>query len=195
MNTNLRKNKINTGEFEVKDHIFGKVFTFSHPSFGNNSRGAEKLFEVGEDCFFSSLGFSFDECMLLKSERGVLRGMHYQTELCKRQDRIITVLTGKIYVAVVDVVKERDTYGNWKGVSLSPEKRTSIYIPGEYAIGTLAEEDSLFLMFYSGSYTKGFERGFRYDDETIGIIWPKMDRRFSVSEKDLVLPSFCNRSI
>ena len=66
-------------------------------------------------------------------------------------------------------------------------------MPCDFALGTLAEEDSTILMMYDRRYTPGFDRGFRFDDAKVNVDWELPSSQIHVAEKDLLLPSFSER--
>lgn len=180
-------------EITIEKLLFEDIYKISYPSLGDSTRGANKLFERREGNAFDALGFNVDELMVFYSGRGILRGMHYQSHLCKSQDRLIYLLSGRLFIAIVDLDENRSTYGEWRSVTISEKDSAGIYIPGNYAIGTLAEKDSSFLMLYSGEYINGYDCGFRYDDDTVGIEWTLSKKDIIVADKDLSLPSFLDR--
>ena len=57
------------------------------------------------------------------SKRGTLRGLHYQ--LKSPQGKLIYVVSGSIFDVAVDIRKGSPHFGQWVGVSLSSENRTS----------------------------------------------------------------------
>lgn len=192
MNTSGISDKMRK-EFIFEEFAFGDVYQFIYPSFGDMSRGADKLFEINDDNIFSKFKFNPAESLLLHSEQGVLRGMHYQSRDCNRQNRLLYIVSGGVFVAVVDLREHKSTYGCWQGIRIADSDKVCLYVPGDFAIGTLAEVDSLILMFYDKGYEAGYDRGFRYDDDKIGITWGMPENEIHVAEKDLLLPSFQER--
>lgn len=181
-----------TGKSFVHEPIaFGAVCKITHPCFGNQARQSQKIFDASEGSVFSILGFHCDEMMALHSRRGVLRGMHYQ--IVSPQTKVIYVLQGRLFIAVVDLRKHEKTYGKWFGISVSESDSFGLYVPGDFAIGTLAEKDSAFLMLYSGKYIDGNEKGFRFDDADVGIAWTVPRNEMQVADKDKSLPLFRDR--
>ena len=62
------------------------------------------------------------------SERGVLRGLHYQ-EPPFAQSKLIRVLSGEIFDVAVDLRPDSPTGGRWVGVTLSAANRRMVYVP------------------------------------------------------------------
>ena len=54
-----------------------------------------------------------------RSARGILRGLHLQTE--KPQGKLVQVLTGSVFDVVVDCRPDSPSFGKWHGVTLSAE--------------------------------------------------------------------------
>ena len=50
-----------------------------------------------------------------KSIKGVLRGLHYQLPP-KAQGKLVRVIHGEIFDAVVDIRKDSPTFGQWLGL-------------------------------------------------------------------------------
>lgn len=61
------------------------------------------------------------------STRGVLRGMHYQTEE-HAQAKLVRVLQGEVLDVAVDIRPESDTYGQHVAVLLSAENQKQLFI-------------------------------------------------------------------
>ena len=74
---------------------------------------------------------------------------------------------------------------------LSAENRKQLYIPEGFAHGFLVLSDyAEFVYKCSRFYDANDELGIRYDDPDIGIEWPDCGCVFTLSKKDLGLPSF-----
>ena len=81
------------------------------------------------------------EDMISYQKRGVLRGIHFQTE--HSQDKLIRVLHGEVWDVAIDLRKGSKTYGQWKGIYLSEENKLSVYIPSGFGHGFLALTDKV----------------------------------------------------
>jgi len=121
------------------------------------------------------------------SKKGVLRGLHYQLPP-HAQGKLVGVIKGKIFDVAVDIRKSSPTFGKWVGEELSDENHTMLYIPAGFAHGFMALEDDTRVVYKmnGNEYHQPSERGIRFDDPAIGIIWPLENP--ILSEKDKIHP-------
>ncbi|MBY0529158.1 MAG: dTDP-4-dehydrorhamnose 3,5-epimerase [Rhabdochlamydiaceae bacterium] len=121
------------------------------------------------------------------STQGTLRGMHFQR--IPGQAKLITVVSGCIYDVVVDIRRESPTFGKWEGVYLNHETAEQLYIPVGFAHGFCVLSEEAHVMYkVSAYYDSEEERSFRFDDPTVGIVWPVQTPLLSV--RDLKAPLF-----
>jgi len=105
------------------------------------------------------------------STRGVLRGMHYQVE--RPQAKLVQVIQGEVFDVAVDIRQGSPHFGQWYGALLSSENKRQLYIPIGFAHGYyVTSETAVFQYKCSDYYHKAGERGVRWDDPGIGIVWP-----------------------
>lgn len=119
------------------------------------------------------------------SQKGVLRGLHFQREPYA-QGKLVRVVQGKAWDVAVDIRPESETYGEWIGVELSAENKTMFWIPEGFAHGFIALEDNTqFLYKTTNYYNKESEGAIIWNDPTLAIQWP-LDQvdEVLVSEKD-----------
>lgn len=122
------------------------------------------------------------------TERGTLRGMHYQT-VPAEEAKLIRCTGGSIFDVIVDVRPTSDQFMQWFGAALSARNYRMLYVPEGFAHGFLTlEPESEVVYQVSQFYTPGHERGIRYDDPAIGIEWPESVR--VISDKDAAWPDF-----
>jgi dTDP-4-dehydrorhamnose 3,5-epimerase len=105
------------------------------------------------------------------SQRGVLRGLHYQ--IAHPQGKLVRVISGEVFDVSVDLRRSSPTFGQWYGVILSAENRRSIWIPEGFAHGflTLSEQaESLYKI--TDYWSPGDERCIAWNDPDLAIDWP-----------------------
>ena len=118
-----------------------------------------------------------------KSSKGVLRGLHFQTE--NTQGKLVRVISGEVYDVAVDCRPASKTFGQWFGVVLSSENKMQFYIPEGFAHGFLVLSDEAeFVYKCTDVYNSGAEGGIPYDDPTVNVQWPQVDCPPKLSEKD-----------
>lgn len=122
-----------------------------------------------------------------QSDKGVLRGLHFQTG-DYAQGKLVRVVSGAVYDVAVDLRPDSETYAMSFGIVLSGENKKQLWIPRGFAHGYLVlEDDTIFSYKCDNYYHKSSERGIRYDDPDLSISWPTLDISFRISEKDLGL--------
>ncbi len=124
------------------------------------------------------------------SEKGVLRGLHFQ-RVPKAQAKLVRVIKGAIFDVAVDIRKDSPTFGQWVGETIDDENRRMIYVPAGFAHGYLSLEKNTEVLYkVTDYYSPSDEAGIIWNDPTIGVKWPVLDADYIVSEKDQILPQF-----
>ncbi|MBF7685630.1 dTDP-4-dehydrorhamnose 3,5-epimerase [Acinetobacter sp. B10A] len=127
------------------------------------------------------------------SQKGVLRGLHYQLNP-HAQGKLVRVVQGRAWDVAVDIRKDSETFGQWVGLELSGENHKQFWIPAGFAHGFVALEDNTqFLYKTTNYYSKACERSIVWNDANIAIDWP-IDDSFDLklTEKDKQANSFKN---
>lgn len=117
------------------------------------------------------LELDFVQDNLSYSGRGILRGLHFQNP--NPQGKLIQVLEGEVFDAVVDIRKGSPSFGQWFGVHMSAANHLQMYVPEGFAHGFLVlSESALFSYKCTDFYKPQAEYCLRWDDPDIGIEWP-----------------------
>lgn len=106
-----------------------------------------------------------------KSKKGVLRGLHFQTQ--NTQGKLVRVTEGKVFDVAVDLRKGSPTYGKWEGVILSAENKKQFYVPEGFAHGFLVLSDyATFNYKCTDFYAPQYDSGLLWNDKDVNIKWP-----------------------
>jgi len=125
-----------------------------------------------------------------KSKKNTVRGLHYQIGEFA-QDKLITVIQGKILDVAVDIRFGSPNFGKYFSVELSDQNHFQFWIPAGFAHGFEALEDNTILQYKcTNYYSKENERGIIYNDSDIGINW--RIKTPIISDKDLKNPLLKN---
>ncbi len=106
-----------------------------------------------------------------RSQRGVLRGLHYQMQ--QTQGRLVRVLAGEVFDVAVDLRRSSPHFGRWVGEVISAENQRQIWIPPGFAHGFLVLSDVAdFAYKTTDYYAPEHERSLLWNDPALGIDWP-----------------------
>lgn len=105
------------------------------------------------------------------SERGVLRGLHYQIQ--HPQGKLISVIEGSVFDVAVDLRRSSPSFGRWTGTVLSSENRRQMWIPPGFAHGFVVLGERAQCLYKTTDYWyPAFERTLQWNDPAVGIDWP-----------------------
>ena len=158
--------------FLIEPTVFGDERGFFYESF--NARAFAQA--TGTDVQFVQDNHS-------KSAKGVLRGLHYQSE--QPQGKLVRVTAGAVFDVAVDIRPQSPSYGVWVGEILSADNRRQLWIPVGLAHGFLVVSESAeFLYKTTDFYAPQHEKCIRWDDPTLNITWPLDGKQPQLSGKD-----------
>ena len=124
-----------------------------------------------------------------KSQKGVLRGLHYQLPPMA-QGKLVRVTQGEVFDVAVDIRKSSSTFGKWVGVLLSAENKRQLWIPEGFAHGFLTlSETAEFLYKTTNYYSPSQEGSIIWNDVDLDIQWPVVDK-INISDKDQSASTF-----
>ena len=119
-----------------------------------------------------------------KSVKGVLRGLHYQTE--NTQGKLVRVVSGAVFDVAVDMRESSPTFGQWVGEILSAENKRQLWVPEGFAHGFyVLTDEAEFTYKCTDYYNPTAEHSLIWNDVTVGIEWP-LEGEPSLSAKDLL---------
>ncbi len=159
------------GPLILEPRVFG-----DERGFFMESWNATSFAEIGLDVTFVQDNHS-------RSQKGVLRGMHFQNPA--PQGKLVRVVRGAVFDAIVDLRRSSPTFGQWTGVTLSAENKRMFWVPEGFAHGFLTlEDDTDFLYKCTSEYLPQNEHSLAWDDPEVGIEWPLQGIEPKLSNKD-----------
>ncbi|WP_298769024.1 dTDP-4-dehydrorhamnose 3,5-epimerase [uncultured Shewanella sp.] len=106
-----------------------------------------------------------------KSKKGILRGLHYQTE--NTQGKLVRVVSGEVFDVAVDIRKGSPTFGLWVGEYLSCDNKRQLWVPEGFAHGFYVTSDEAeFVYKCTDYYNPEAEVSIAWNDPDLGITWP-----------------------
>jgi dTDP-4-dehydrorhamnose 3,5-epimerase len=119
------------------------------------------------------------------SDRGVLRGMHFQTT--KPQAKLITCLLGRIHDVLFDLRRESPTFGQGYAVELDHAEGQCLYAPAGVAHGFLVLSEIALVQYNCSTFhdPKG-DAGVRWDSPGLRSLFPShIDPTMSARDRQL----------
>lgn len=152
-----------------------------------------RVFEDERGYFFESynestfkangLNMNFVQDNQSLSQKGVLRGLHFQNNP-HAQGKLVRVITGAVYDVALDIRKNSPTYGQWFGQELNAQNKWMMYVPEGFAHGFVTlENNTIFSYKCTNTYNKAAEDCILWNDPQLAIDW-KIENPI-LSAKDL----------
>ena len=136
----------------------------------------------------TGLGVDFVQDNQSNSQRGVLRGLHFQQGEFA-QAKLVRVLKGAVLDIAVDLRKASPTFGQHFAVELTEDSHTQFFVPRGFAHGfVVLSAEATFFYKCDNYYNKSSEGGIIFNDPSIGIDWKIDAGEVIMSDKDLELP-------
>jgi dTDP-4-dehydrorhamnose 3,5-epimerase len=125
-----------------------------------------------------------------RSQRGVLRGLHYQLPP-HAQGKLVRVVSGRVFDVAVDMRRSSATFGHWVGTELTEAEHRQLWIPPGFAHGFLVLSETADFFYKTTDYYAPATEGIvRWDDPRLAIEWPDPGDSIRLSAKDKGAPLF-----
>lgn len=122
-----------------------------------------------------------------RSQKGVLRGLHYQIQ--QPQGKLVRVVRGQVFDVAVNLQRNHRDFGKWFGTVLSDDNHRQLWIPPGFAHGFITLSEWADVTYKATDYfSPEYERTLLWNDPAIGITWP-IDFEPILSAKDLNAPN------
>ena len=148
------------GLFVLEPTVYGDSRGYFYESWN------ERLFEEAV-----GLSVKFVQDNHSRSQKGVLRGLHYQRQ--QVQGKLVRVTAGRVWDVAVDLRKDSPSFGAWWGTELSETNHRQLWVPQGMAHGFLVLSDMADFLYKTTDYWHApSERSVLWNDPDIGIEWP-----------------------
>ena len=145
------------------------------------------FFEASQHERYGQSGIpAFVQQNLSRSNKNVLRGLHYQ--LPKAQGKLVGVTRGEVWDVAIDIRRSSPTFGKWFGIILNDQNHTQLYIPPGFAHGfCVLSDEADFYYQCTDFYSPQHEQGVAWNDPLLNIDWPVQQP--ILSTKDQTYPT------
>jgi len=156
----------------MEPRVFGDARGFFYESFNQKSWQQK-----------TGLQTTFVQDNHSRSEKNVLRGLHYQIQ--QPQGKLVRVIRGAVFDVAVDLRKRSPAFGRWVGVELSEDNCRQLWIPEGFAHGFLVLTDTAEFLYKTTDYwAPQYERTIIWNDPDLAIVWPLQSPPI-LSDKDV----------
>ena len=126
-----------------------------------------------------------------KSNKGVVRGLHFQLPPFD-QAKLVRCVSGKILDVAVDLRTNSKTYGKPFSIELSSENNKQLFVPKGFAHGFQVLSQTAVISYkVDNYYNPKSDSGIIWNDKDLSIDW-NFDIKPILSVKDLKLKAFKN---
>lgn len=147
-----------------------------------------------QDLFTEYVGYqvNFIQDNESKSNKGVLRGLHYQLPPYA-QAKLVRVIEGCVLDVAVDIRKGSPTFGQHVAVKLTSENKHQLFVPHGFAHGFVVLSDIVTFGYkVDNYYSPNYDRGIAFDDAELDIDWKMPFELLKFSNKDKSHPTLAN---
>lgn len=168
--------------FEFEDLMSG-VTLVTPKTYGDDRGFFRETFKASE--FAELTDRPFVQANVSRSNAGVLRGLHFQTEPAQVA-KLVGVVAGSLFDVAVDVRRESGSFGHWTGAVLTAERGQMLYVPRGFAHGFLVLEDNTVASYLmDGEFSPDNDTGISPLDPEVDVDWGRFyDGELQLSPKD-----------
>ncbi len=128
----------------------------------------------------------------LSTERGVVRGLHFQLPPMS-QAKLVRATAGSVFDVAVDLRQGSPSYGGHVALVLSAADGNQLFVPEGFAHGFCTLEPNSEIVYkVNRYYSAEHDRGLAWDDPELGIAWPVTAAAALLSDKDRRQPRFAD---
>lgn len=160
-----------TNKLKVEATAIHDVLVIEPKVFGDERGWFTESFNASDFSQATGLAVNFVQDNHSFSRQWTLRGMHFQQEHV--QGKLMRVISGKVFDAVVDIRKTSPTFGKWVGIKLSAQNHRQLWVPPGLAHGFLVLSETAEVLYKTTDYYHPqSEVCLAWNDPSVAIDWP-----------------------
>ena len=168
----------------------------------------EDVFEIFPDIYEDDRGFFFESYSQKtfnkklginvkfvqdnhsKSNKNVIRGLHFQEEPLSQQ-KLLRCVKGRVLEVIVNINPKSKNFLRHAFLEINPTLNNQLFIPNGYAHGFLSLEDNSHLIYKTDNfYSAERQITLKWNDPTVNITWPIDNNLVKLSKRDQLAISF-----
>lgn len=155
------------------------LLVLERPTFEDDRGFFREIFHLDELEEVAGLEFKIIQANHSRSLPKVIRALH-----AERWNKLVYPMTGKVFIAVVDIRPESETFGKYETFILDDTNRKALFVPSGFAnsVCVMGDEAVNYLYLVDAYYTGADTRAVAWDDPDLAIEWPIKDP--IISERD-----------
>lgn len=165
----------------VKQTSIPGLFILERPTSKDERGFFREVFHLDE--LEKTLGYEFRPVQMnhSKSLPKVLRGLH-----AEEWNKLIYPTTGKVFVAIVDIRPDKDTFAKVETFTIDDENRYALFVPKGLAnsLCVLGEKEVNYIYLVDAYYDGSDLRAIVWNDPDLNIDWPIKDPIISERDKN-----------
>jgi dTDP-4-dehydrorhamnose 3,5-epimerase len=119
-------------------------------------------------------------------KKGIIRGLHFQTEPYS-ETKLVRCIRGSVYDVAVDIRSNSPTFRKWVGLELSEYNKKILFLPRGIAHGFCTLTDVSEVVYkVDNFYSPLNETGIIWNDSDLAIDWPVTSPILSVKDQNNV---------
>lgn len=166
----------------IEPRVFNDARGYFFESFSDRDFNAQYCAAIGNPSDYQPIVFVQDNESC--SQRGVMRGLHFQYPPYT-QSKLVRCVQGKVLDVAVDLRKDSPTYGKHVSCVLSADNHLQFFVPKGFAHGfSVLSPTATFLYKCDDFYHPESEGGINILDNSLDIDWQIPAGEAILSEKD-----------
>jgi len=153
----------------VKKTLIDDLYIIERPVFKDDRGLFKEVVRFGSLSKDINFDFKPSQWSHSISKKGVLRGIHAES-----WNKIVYPVTGKVFLAQVDIRPESRTFGKYETLISDEDNRFALYVTKGIANSfcVMGEEDVHYLYVVDGSYDGSDTKAIAWDDPDVAVPWP-----------------------